>query len=104
MDQCVVNLLQRTYSCRKWEITWIPCKHDIAAMNDKINNMEECGDPRDWMHEYYKLSTWKEMYKFKFNPINGRNIWRNSPCPFTLTHHHQVMYLYFYFWYLLTYV
>nr|KAJ0208714.1 hypothetical protein LSAT_V11C400180290 [Lactuca sativa] len=66
MDQCVVNLLQRTCSCRKWEITGIPSKHVVTAMNDKIDNREECCDPQDCVHNYYKFSTWEEMYyKFK---------------------------------------
>ncbi|KAL4556229.1 hypothetical protein LXL04_038873 [Taraxacum kok-saghyz] len=90
MDQCVVNLIQKTCSCRSWELTGIPCKHAICAMFDKIYNREVCGEPEEWVHDCYKLHTWKEMYKYKVEPINGRNMWEKSQCPFTLTHpkHH----------------
>ncbi|GJU27684.1 heat stress transcription factor B-4-like protein [Tanacetum coccineum] len=30
-DQCVVDVVSMTCSCRKWELTGIPCKHDVAA-------------------------------------------------------------------------
>ncbi|GJW60631.1 heat stress transcription factor B-4-like protein [Tanacetum coccineum] len=30
-DECVVDLVTMTCSCRKWELTWIPCKHVVAA-------------------------------------------------------------------------
>ncbi|KAL4583826.1 hypothetical protein LXL04_008410 [Taraxacum kok-saghyz] len=68
----------------------IPCKHAICAMFDKIDNREVCGEPEEWVHDCYKLHTWKEMYKYKVEPINGRNMWEKSQCPFTLTHpkHH----------------
>nr|GEZ27210.1 hypothetical protein [Tanacetum cinerariifolium] len=40
-DQCVVDVVTMTCSCRKWELTGIPCKHDIAgcwnmALNDRV--------------------------------------------------------------------
>lgn len=31
-DQCVVNVNQRTCSCKKWEITGMPCKHAVSAI------------------------------------------------------------------------
>ncbi|GJU90865.1 hypothetical protein Tco_1303288 [Tanacetum coccineum] len=30
-DHCVVDAVSMTCSCRKWELTWIPCKHAVAA-------------------------------------------------------------------------
>ncbi|GJW15163.1 chloroplast stem-loop binding protein of 41 kDa b, chloroplastic [Tanacetum coccineum] len=30
-DQCVVDVVSMTCSCRKWELTGIPCKHVVAA-------------------------------------------------------------------------
>ena len=29
-DQCVVNMNLRTCSCKKWELTGMPCKHAVA--------------------------------------------------------------------------
>nr|GEV12253.1 hypothetical protein [Tanacetum cinerariifolium] len=40
-DQCVVNIDIRVSSCRKWELTRIPCKHVVAAIyNMSENSME----------------------------------------------------------------
>lgn len=32
IDKYVVNIFERSYSCRKWELTGIPCYHAIACM------------------------------------------------------------------------
>nr|KAJ0217465.1 hypothetical protein LSAT_V11C300152520 [Lactuca sativa] len=73
MDQCVVDMAQHTCSCRKWELTGIPCKHALNV-----------GVPEEWVHATYWLKTWKEMYSFKIEPINGRRMWEKFPCPTTL--------------------
>ncbi|GJY47016.1 mutator type transposase, partial [Tanacetum coccineum] len=48
-DQCVVNMETRLCSCRKWELTGIPCKHVVAAIYN--------------------------MYENSVNPCNGREMW-----------------------------
>ncbi|GKF51042.1 mutator type transposase, partial [Tanacetum coccineum] len=63
--QYVCNMTQRTCSCKKWDLTGIPCKHAVS----------EC----------YWLSTWQEMYSFKINPCNGPDMWKKSQSPITLT-------------------
>nr|GEX21005.1 hypothetical protein [Tanacetum cinerariifolium] len=37
-DQCVVNMDRRVCSCRKWELTGIPCKHIMAAIYNMFEN------------------------------------------------------------------
>ncbi|GJX50265.1 mutator type transposase [Tanacetum coccineum] len=59
-EQYVVNLNQRTCSCRKWEISGIPCKHAIAAIHDMADNGNDV------------------------NPVNGRELWSKFDCPTTL--------------------
>ncbi|GKB96929.1 hypothetical protein Tco_0983066 [Tanacetum coccineum] len=73
-DQRVVNLNQNTCSCRKWEISGIPCKHAIAAIHDMADNGMDVGTPEDWVHESYKLQTWMNVYAHKINPINERDM------------------------------
>ncbi|XP_052621717.1 uncharacterized protein LOC111896686 [Lactuca sativa] len=80
-NQCVVNMDQQTCSCNRWELTGIPCKHSIAAIWDMRLNNENVGIPETWVHPTYWLKTWKEMYVFKVEPINGRFLWENSTCP-----------------------
>lgn len=83
-DQCVVNVNQRTCSCKKWEITGMPCKHAVSAIWDMRRNNGAIGIPETFVHECYWLSTWRNMYSFKVDPINGRRLWIKSPCPTTL--------------------
>nr|KAJ0215940.1 hypothetical protein LSAT_V11C300136200 [Lactuca sativa] len=81
VDQCVVDITQRTCSCNKWEVTGIPCKHTIATIWDMRRNNENVGIPETWVHPTYWLKTWEEMYSFKIEPINGRMMWAKSTCP-----------------------
>ncbi|GJW71047.1 receptor-like cytoplasmic kinase 176 [Tanacetum coccineum] len=53
-DQCLVNLNQKSCSCKNWEISGIPCKHAIAAIHDMADN------------------------------VNGRDMWAKFECPTTL--------------------
>nr|GEV76012.1 hypothetical protein [Tanacetum cinerariifolium] len=83
-EQYVVNLTQKTCSCRKWEISGIPCKHVIAAIHDMTDNGYDVGIPEDWVHDYYKLQTWINVYSHKVNPVNGRDMCSKYDCPTTL--------------------
>nr|KAJ0219091.1 hypothetical protein LSAT_V11C300125620 [Lactuca sativa] len=102
-DQYVVNLNERSCTCRFWEITGI--KTQAAKYVAKYNgagkyqvastwqDQEDAPDVEDWVHPCYKLSTWRAMYLNKIDPINGRSMWPKSDCQFTLTppkHHTQV--------------
>nr|GEZ25771.1 hypothetical protein [Tanacetum cinerariifolium] len=62
-DQCVVNMRTRECSCRKWELTGIPCKHALAAIWDMAGNREETAIPKSYCHQVHWLSTWKDMYR-----------------------------------------
>ncbi|GKB36216.1 mutator type transposase [Tanacetum coccineum] len=84
LEQYVVNLTQKTCSCRKWEISGIPCKHAIAAIHDMTDNGFDVGIPEDWVHDSYKLQTWMNVYSHKVNPVNGRDMWSKFDCPTTL--------------------
>ncbi|GKD78810.1 mutator type transposase [Tanacetum coccineum] len=83
-DQCVVNLNQKTCSCRKWEISGIPCKHAIAVIHDMADNGMDVGTPEDWVHESYKLQTWMNVYAHKINLVNRRDMWSKFECLTTL--------------------
>ncbi|GJX28958.1 mutator type transposase [Tanacetum coccineum] len=43
-DRCVVNMDRRACSCRKWELTGIPCKHDVAAIYNMSENSVGVGE------------------------------------------------------------
>lgn len=93
MDQCVVDTNQQTCSCKRWELTGMPCKHAVATIWEMRKNSSGVGVPETWVHEVYWLQTWKAMYSFKIQPINGRNMWEKTSCPTTLLppKHHPIV-------------
>ena len=80
----VVNLEQKTCSCRKWEISGLPCKHVVACINNLNENGGKGGLPEEWVHPSYRLNTWKEQYSHKINPICGKHLWVKHDWPSTL--------------------
>ncbi|KAI3665913.1 hypothetical protein L6452_44548 [Arctium lappa] len=77
---------------RQWELTGIPCKHVVATNWNMAANGSDVV-PESWVDNSYRLSTWKEMYSFKIEPINGSMLWEKDNCPTTLVppnHHKQV--------------
>ncbi|GKE71056.1 hypothetical protein Tco_1529128, partial [Tanacetum coccineum] len=48
------------------------------------DNGNDVGIPEDWVHDSYKLATWKAIYSHKVNPVNGRELWSKFDCPTTL--------------------
>ncbi|GKG19361.1 mutator type transposase, partial [Tanacetum coccineum] len=56
----------------KWELSGIPCTHAVASIWDQANNGIDTGIPESYCLPVHWLTTWKEMYKFKINPVNGR--------------------------------
>ncbi|GKB31068.1 mutator type transposase [Tanacetum coccineum] len=83
-DQFVVNLSERVCSCRKWELSGIPCTHAVASIWDQANNGIDTGIPESYCLPVHWLTTWKEMYKFKINPVNGPQGWKKSDVPTTI--------------------
>ncbi|GJV08868.1 ribonuclease H-like domain-containing protein [Tanacetum coccineum] len=47
-DQCVVDVVSMTCSCRKWELTGIPCKHVVAACWNMALNDRAAPPPETW--------------------------------------------------------
>ncbi|GKC22481.1 crooked neck-like protein 1, partial [Tanacetum coccineum] len=48
-DQYVVDVVSMTYSCRKWELTGIPCNHDVAACWNMALNDRATPPPETWV-------------------------------------------------------
>ncbi|XP_060170850.1 uncharacterized protein LOC132601804 [Lycium barbarum] len=68
----VVDLLNKICNCRKWDLTGIPCKHAIAAIwakKDEINS---------YVHDCYKVETYRRVYDFAILPMNGQDMWPKS--------------------------
>ena len=91
-EQYVVNMSERSCTCRYWEITGIPCKHAIAVNWDMARNNMNPGLIEEWVHPCYRLDTWKQVYSHKIRPTNGPSMW--PKCNLTTTiippnHHPQ---------------
>ncbi|GKF19465.1 mutator type transposase [Tanacetum coccineum] len=69
---------ERVCSCRKWELSGIPCTHAVATIWDQENNRTDTGIPKSYCNPCHWLSTWKKMYRFKINPVNGPHAWEKS--------------------------
>nr|KAJ0204637.1 hypothetical protein LSAT_V11C500292560 [Lactuca sativa] len=69
-DQHVVDIDQMTCTCRKWELTGIPCRHAIATWSEMTDNGEMVGELYIWVHKVYLLT-------LKLNLA----MWPKSDCP-----------------------
>ncbi|XP_021984919.1 uncharacterized protein LOC110880772 [Helianthus annuus] len=82
--KCVVDMGQKTCTCRTWEITGIPCSHVVATIWNMQSYGQKVGIPESWVHPIYHLDTWKQVYNFKVFPINGISLWNKSRVPTTI--------------------
>ncbi|GKB84735.1 mutator type transposase [Tanacetum coccineum] len=83
-DQCVVDMEEKNCSCRKWELTGMPCKHSVAVINEMTITNVDVGVPESWVHSSYWVSTWAKQYSYTINTINGRNLWSKHPSPYII--------------------
>jgi hypothetical protein len=51
--KCVVNLEERTCSCRKWQVPGIPCKHAIAFITYLREPLEK------YVDNYYSVDKFR---------------------------------------------
>ncbi|XP_048436828.1 uncharacterized protein LOC103957779 isoform X1 [Pyrus x bretschneideri] len=54
--QFVVDLAKHTCTCRRWNLTGIPCGHAIASICRRNE------DPVTYIHSCYKKASWKWAY------------------------------------------
>ncbi|XP_058725528.1 uncharacterized protein LOC131596807 [Vicia villosa] len=69
VETYIVNLLQKTCACRKWDLTGIPCCHAIACI--RFNKKE----PEDYVSSFYRKSTVMATYSHIIMPTNGPQLW-----------------------------
>ncbi|KAL2925707.1 AT-hook motif nuclear-localized protein 27 [Bienertia sinuspersici] len=69
LDSMTVNLEEKTCTCRKWDLTGIPCCHAIAAIYFCHREAEE------YVHDYYKKETYLKAYSGSIPPVEGERHW-----------------------------
>ncbi|GJV18287.1 mutator type transposase [Tanacetum coccineum] len=62
----------------------LPCTHVVASHIGIRQNGIDTGIPESYCLPVHWLTTWKEMYKFKINPVNGPQGWKKSDVPTTI--------------------
>jgi hypothetical protein len=65
-----VDLENRTCSCRRWQITGLPCTHALCLINATRNR-----DVDDFVDEYYSVDMFKRAYEGVVMPMTGRSQW-----------------------------
>ena len=80
VDSCgrdyIVELLNNSCSCQRWNLTGIPCHHAIACMRqEKIS-------PTTRVHPCYSVETYRKVYAHIFMPLRDESEWdRIVNCP-----------------------
>ncbi|KAL3500630.1 hypothetical protein ACH5RR_039723 [Cinchona calisaya] len=69
-----VNLEDRTCSCRKWDLTGIPCPHAISVIWMVLK------DPVDFVDDCYSVENYFKCYEPTILPVNGEIDWPKSDC------------------------
>ncbi|KAK9986881.1 hypothetical protein SO802_031832 [Lithocarpus litseifolius] len=68
LQSFTVDLATTHCSCRKWDISGIPCAHAITCIFFNRQDVEQ------YVHPCYHVSTYKACYEPIIAPINGQNM------------------------------
>ena len=74
-EQYVVDLVEKTCFCRKYDLTRISCNHAITAINFKKEKLE------DYVNAYYSKARYLEVYSHLVMPMNGMSLWEETENP-----------------------
>ena len=75
LESFTMDLEEKSCNCRKWDITGIPCFHNISCI---FFNKE---DSKKYVNACYKRTTYIDCYDPIIEPINGQNMWRPNGLP-----------------------
>ncbi|XP_050233517.1 uncharacterized protein LOC126682005 [Mercurialis annua] len=73
--QFVVDLANRTCTCRRWQLSGIPCSHATPCIYG--NNQR----PEEFVDDCYSVATYQRVYSYVINPMNGPDMWETDPEP-----------------------
>ena len=66
----VVNLKERTCSCRAWDVSRLPCKHAIAYITSIPGEKIE-----DHVDSYYSVESFRAAYDGRIPAIPDKSMW-----------------------------
>ena len=64
-----VNLQTKKCTCRRWDLTGVPCIHAIAAYAMLLR------DPAEGVSECYGKEAWVKAYSYFIKPVGGKALW-----------------------------
>ena len=65
-----VDLKEKTCTCRRWQVTGLPCTHALCIITSfRGYNIE------DYVHEYYSVAKFKKAYEKSVKPMTDRKQW-----------------------------
>eukprot|EP00257_Ricinus_communis_P021425 XP_015580917.1 uncharacterized protein LOC107262060 [Ricinus communis] len=73
--QFVVDIKDKTCTCRRFDLTGIPCCHAVCAIWYKHDN------PENYLDDYYKVSTYLKTYRHLLNPTTSYEFWPRATAP-----------------------
>ncbi|XP_048138911.1 uncharacterized protein LOC115751334 [Rhodamnia argentea] len=68
-DTFMVDLNEKTCTCKRWDISRIPCNHVISCINFMKGNLN------DFVADYFKKAAYERCYQFALPTLNGRKMW-----------------------------
>jgi SWIM zinc finger len=71
-DQFCIDMEAQTCSCRRWQLSGVPCSHAVSVMFFNKEN------PETYVDDCYHLATYSRIYEFSINPVNGHKMWPKS--------------------------
>ncbi|RYR67957.1 hypothetical protein Ahy_A03g014430 [Arachis hypogaea] len=72
LDKYVVDLVAAECSCRKWQMSGIPCPHAISCITFKGLNLES------YVDDCYKKEAYMRCYQEVIHPVNGPELWERT--------------------------
>ncbi|XP_029145719.1 uncharacterized protein [Arachis hypogaea] len=90
LDKFVVDLAAAECSCRKWQMSGIPCPHAISCISFKGLDLES------YVDDCYKKDAYLKCYQEVIHPVNGPDLWERTqyddvmPPPYRRPSHRHV--------------
>lgn len=72
-DQFIVDYVEKSCTCRKWQLTGIPCPLAISSL---YYNKKR---PEDHLDDCYKVTTFLATYEYILQPTQSSHCWPKSP-------------------------
>ncbi|XP_072062123.1 uncharacterized protein [Arachis hypogaea] len=72
LDKFVVDLAACECSCRRWQMSGLPCPHAISCITFKGLNLESFVD------DHYKKDAYLRCYQEVIHPLNVSDLWERS--------------------------